>query len=512
MSERIPGMPVPAAAAPVKPRDAAAVVLYRGGPAGLEVFWLKREAALRFAGGYHAFPGGRVDAADARIKVAGAEGLEAALRAAAAREVFEETGVLVAEGAARVPGPELAAARRDLLDGRTPFQELLDRWGLALRAQDFLDAGRWITPPFMPVRFDARFFLVAAPKEAVAEIWPGELSEGGWVKPEDALKRWREGTALLHPPNLHVLQVMESFRGVEDALDRLRRPPHCPGHVAVRLEFQQGILVFPLETPTLPPATHTSCYVLGNGDLLIVDPGAGEAPEIDRLLELVAGLKAEGHRPLAVVVTHHHADHVGGVAAVSERLGIPVWCHELTAGRLPVRAGRLLRDGEEIVLQGAPPMRLRVLHTPGHARGHLCLVDETSRAAVVGDMVSGVSTIVIDPPEGDMTDYLRQLARLRDLPVGVIYPAHGPVIPDGPGKLTEYLLHREMREGKVLGAVPPEGTTLQELVPRAYDDVPEAVYPLAERSTLAILIKLEREGKVAQRDGRYYPAGREGLR
>lgn len=503
MSEMIPGMPVPASPPPAKPRDAAAAILYRHTPGGLEVFWLRREEKLRFAGGFYAFPGGRLDAADAELQVAGAEGMAAALRGAAARELFEETGVLVAQGAAKVPGPELAEARRELLDGKVTFGELLGRWRLALRKQDFLDAGRWITPPFMPVRFDARFFLVEVPLRTEAEVWPGEIAEGGWIKPRDALKQWQQGAALLHPPNLYAMQVMDSFRGPEDASDRLQHPLHSPNHVATRLEMQQGIRVFPLETPTLPPATHTNCYVLGNGDLLIVDPGAAQVRQYARLLALVAGLKVEGKRPVAVLVTHHHSDHVGGVAEVSERLGVPVWCHELTAGRLPVRPERLLKDGEVITLQGVPPMRFQVLHTPGHARGHLCLVDEVSKAAVVGDMVSGVSTIVIDPPEGDMTDYVQQLTRLKDLPVGVIYPAHGPVIPGGPRKLTEYLAHREMREQKVLAAVPPEGATVEQIVPRAYDDVAEVVYPLAERSTQAILIKLVREGKVERRDDRY---------
>jgi 8-oxo-dGTP pyrophosphatase MutT (NUDIX family) len=230
MSEQIPGMPVMAPPPPVKPRDAAAAILYRHTPGGLEVFWLKREAKLRFAGGYHAFPGGRVDAADAQVPVAGAEGLDAALRVAAARELFEETGALVAEGAARVPGPELAAARKALVEEKASFKDVLARWSLSLRAKDFLDAGRWITPPFMPVRFDARFFLVEVPLSAAAEVWPGELAEGGWVKPKEALQRWQDGTALLHPPNLHAMQVMEGFRGPEDAADRLRRPLHSPGY------------------------------------------------------------------------------------------------------------------------------------------------------------------------------------------------------------------------------------------------------------------------------------------
>lgn len=503
MSEMVPGMPP---APPVaRPRDAAAVIVYRRGPSGLEVFWLRRGAALSFAGGFYAFPGGRLDAADAQVPVEGAEGQEAALRVAAARELFEETGLLVAAGAERVGVEDRAKARAGLLDRKEAFAEIVQRFGLKLRADDFRAAGRWITPPFMPIRFDARFFLTEVPADAVAEVWPGELAEGAWVKPKDALKRWQAGTALLHPPNLHAIQVMDSFKDVDDAVQRLENPPHCPNHVASRIELQRGIMLFPLETPTLPPATHTNCYLLGNGELLIVDPGAAEVRQCARLLALVEGLKVEGKRPVAIFLTHHHADHVGGVEAVRERLGLPVWCHERTADRMSVKVDRLVGDSELLTLQGAPPMKLRALHTPGHARGHLCLMDEASRAVVAGDMVSGVSTIVIDPPEGDMTDYLQQLERLRQLPAGVLYPAHGPPIPDGPAKLIEYVHHREMRERKVLEAIPPAGARSAEIVPRAYDDVPEAVHPLAERSTQAILIKLVRDGKVERRDDTYFP-------
>ncbi|HVE85495.1 MAG TPA: MBL fold metallo-hydrolase [Myxococcales bacterium] len=504
MSEMIPGMPAAPPAA--RPRDAAAVVVYRQALGGPEVFWLRRETSLSFAGGFYAFPGGRVDAADAAIPVEGAEGQEAGLRVTAARELFEETGLLVAAGAEKVTAEYRAAARRALLERKETFAQILQRFDLKLQAKDFRAAGRWITPPFMPIRFDARFFLAEVPPDAAAEVWPGELAEGAWTKPKDALKRWQAGTALLHPPNLYALQVMGGFKTAEDAAQQLSNPPYCPNHVASRIELQRGILLFPLETPTLPPATHTNCYVLGNGELLIVDPGAAQVRQYARLLALVAGLKAEGKRPVAVFATHHHLDHIGGLEAVRDRLGIPVWCHERTADRLPVKADRLIGDNELITLQGAPPMHFRALHTPGHARGHLCLMDEASRAVVCGDMVSGVSTIVIDPPEGDMTDYLQQLDRLRGLPAGVLYPAHGAPMPDGPAKLVEYVHHREMRERKVLDAIPAAGARLAEIVPRAYDDVPEAVHPLAERSAQAILIKLVRDQKIERRDDLYLPA------
>ncbi len=504
MSETFPGLPKPPP--PPRPRDAAVVVLFRRAGNGVEVFWVKREQALRFAGGFYAFPGGRVDATDGSLPFDGEPGPDAALKGAAARELFEEAGVLLASGAEKLAKGELAQMRKELLEKKTPFGELL-RWkGLAVQLESLHEAGRWVTPPFLPARFDARFFLAELPDGQSAEAWPGELAEGAWVKPDEALSRWEKGTALLHPPNLFALQTMAELVSVADAAAKMSIPPHCPGNVPSRIEFQRGIRIFPLETPTLPPATHTNAYVLGNGELLIVDPGAAEVRQYARLLALVSSLSAEGKRPKAVVLTHHHADHIGGAKAVSERLKIPVWCHQLTADRLGFEVGRVLVDGEVLQLQGSPPMRWKVLHTPGHARGHICLVDEASQAAVVGDMVAGIGTIVIDPPEGDMSDYVAQLERLQKLPVGAIYPAHGPVIPDGPAKLSEYLSHREYRERLVLEAVGRAGSTVKDVVPKAYADTPPFMHPVAERSTLAILIKLVREGKLTRKDEKYFPA------
>ncbi len=500
MSEALPGMPP---ASEPTPRDAAAVVMFRRAEGGLEVFWVRRGARLSFAPGFYAFPGGAVDPGDAAIPVEGAQGFDAALRVAAARELFEETGVLRAEGAQKLPASELAHLRRQLLEGGGRFSEMLAEHGLKLRADHFQEAGRSITPPFMPLRFDARFFLLELPAWAQAEFWPGEHAEAGWIRPADALQRWEEGTALLHPLNLHAIRTLARHTREDEIAARLRAPPYFRDGIPDLIEFQEGIRLFPVRTPTLPPATHTNCYLLGNGQLVIVDPGAADSAEVERLLSFVTALRSDGLVPCAVFLTHHHADHIGGAMAVKQRLGIPVWCHERTADRLPFRADRIFRDGEVLEVDGSPPMRFAILHTPGHARGHLCLVDERSKAAIVGDMVAGFGTIVIDPPEGDMSDYLAQLRRLKDLPVRTLYPAHGPVIPDGPGKLAEYLAHREQREQMVLEAIRAGDGTVGDIVRRAYSDVAELMHPIAERSTQAILLKLLREGRLAREGERY---------
>ena len=492
MSEAFPGMPEPPPPSP--PKDAAVVVLVRPGADGPELFWLRRETTLSFAAGFYAFPGGRVDASDSLLAVEGAQGEEATFRVAAARELFEETGVLLAHGPPAAP-QALRQARAQLLSGTLCFADVLGRLQLRLHAADFLGAGRWLTPSFMPVRFDARFFLVRVNEDVVAEVWPGELAEGAWVRPVDALLAWGEGRAVLHPPNHFALQALLSSPSLEAARAAMLQAPPSEGPSAHPVQFQRGVRLLALRTPTLLPATHTNCWLLGNGELLLVDPGASDPSEVDRLVGRLAQLEKEGLRARAVFLTHHHLDHVGGVGALKERLGLPVWCHEKTAERLELRPGRVLADGEVLTLEGEPDMRWRVLHTPGHARGHLCLLDEASHAAVVGDMVAGVGTILIDPPEGEMAEYLRQLRRLRDVPVRALYPAHGPPLPDGPAALERYLAHRAAREARVKAALGGEPRSLEELAREAYADTPGAWPPVAERSTLAILEKLVAEAE-----------------
>jgi glyoxylase-like metal-dependent hydrolase (beta-lactamase superfamily II)/8-oxo-dGTP pyrophosphatase MutT (NUDIX family) len=488
MSELLPGMEAfePTVSTPI---DACAVILWRRNGPRVDVFWLKREAKLAFAGGFYAQPGGRVDKADADVPVEGVSGLEATLRVTAARELLEETGVLKARGT--VAQADIEAMRHALLDEKASFGELLKKHALRLHAEDFLDAGRWVTPPHLPRRYDTRFFLVEAPAEAKAEVWRGELTEGEWISPNAALNRWSGGTALLHPPQVYAFQTMAVFRSVESAQKALRNPPHAPDFIATRLEFQMGIRLFPVRTPTLPPATHTNVYVLGNSDLVVVDPGSPDDAETDKLKAFLEALRADGFKAKATILTHHHSDHVGGV----KRLGLPVWCHAVTAQRLGITADRVLQDGEVLEIGG---MRWKVLHTPGHASGHICLFDAyASKALIAGDMVAGIGTIVIDPPEGDMAEYLRQLQRLKDVGARTIYPSHGPPIPDGPAKLDEYVKHRAWREEKVLAALSATPQALEAIVPKAYDDVASFVLPVAERSTLAILEKLRAEGRVA---------------
>jgi ribonuclease/clavin/mitogillin len=482
---------IPPAPPPTEPIPATAIVLFRDGPDGREVLLVRRGAERRFAGGFHAFPGGRLDPEDRRLAVRGAEGDDAAFVACGARELFEETGVLAARGADRVSRRDREGARRALLDGTLPFGAFLAAHGLVLDAGPFTAAGRWVTPPHFPLRYDARLFLAQLPAGEAAEVWPGELSGGGFVPARRVLARWERGEILLHPPNLNAVRYVAA--DVLPPLDALRAPPER----ARRIEFQGGFLLAALRTPTLPPATHTNAWIVpAHGGVAVVDPGAPEEGDQAPLLDLLDALAAEGRPTREVWLTHVHPDHVGAAAAVARRHGVAVRAHDLARGRVPGAEVVPLREGD---LAGG---RFRVLATPGHAREHLAFLDEESGALLCGDLVSTLSTIVIDPPEGDMAEYERQLERMGALAPRTLYPAHGPPAPDAAARLRAYRGHRREREALVVEAL-RTGGTLAEITARAYPDVPAAIHPVASRSCLAVLQKLVAEGRAREGAGRF---------
>jgi ribonuclease/clavin/mitogillin len=269
---------------------------------------------------------------------------------------------------------------------------------------------------------------------------------------------------------------------------------------------REGVVRFPAETPTLPPATHTNSYALGSGEVVLVEPATPYEEERKAWLGWARQLEASGRKLVAIFATHHHPDHVGGAAAFVEELGVPLWAHAETAKRISVPTARLLEDGDTIELDGPTPQSWQVLHTPGHAPGHICLFEPNIKVVVVGDMVASVGTILIEPTEGDMTVYLQQLSRLEALGAEVALPAHGDPI-ENPGRLFRaYRAHRLMREERVVIAMGKDGGTLDELVPRAYSDVGPEVYPIARMSLEAHLVKLERDGRVKKTDGRWVVA------
>ena len=480
-------------------RDAACVVLVRGHGPSLEVYWVKRGDAVPFQPGFMAFPGGKVDAADAAFPMSGVDDeFERAARVCAVREALEETGVLIGLRG-EVDSASLAAGRSALLEGRATLAEVARENGWALDPGSLSFAGRWQTPVFAPVRFDTLFFLARLPSGQEASVIPGELESGEWVRPLAALDRYRHGQLTFAAPILWTLIALAE--GEDGLAERIAQGPARAATPVRRVELQWGVVLHAMRTKPLPPALYTNAYLIGESEMALVDPGSGEPEHLSELFALTDHLASEGRKVTMIVVTHHHPDHTGGVIACRERFGARVVGHRDLAAHLPLDV--VVKDGDRLPLvPGHNDWVLSVLETPGHTRDSISLWHEKRRALFCGDLLpGGAGSVVIDPPDGDMATYLASLERCAALEPETLFPAHGSPTGAAVRRIRALVRHRLEREAKVAAALGETARTLGELVPIVYADTPPELWNLAERSLLAHLEKLERDGRAGQTGG-----------
>jgi glyoxylase-like metal-dependent hydrolase (beta-lactamase superfamily II)/8-oxo-dGTP pyrophosphatase MutT (NUDIX family) len=495
------------------PKDAAAVILlkHNTNKERPEVFWVCRSRKLAFLGGFHAFPGGQMDASDADVRVENCYDREqAAGISCAARELFEELGVLVVRGGDLLTKGQRKSLLDDLESGRMTWPRLLEHYQLHLDARDFSFAGRWVTPPFSARRFDTWFFLVHCPPRQEPQVVPGELESGEWISAADAYQKWERAEVIAVPPTLHALRTLSQGL-TEDLTARFLSVPQADRHTVRRIEFRPGYICFPVRTPTKPPATHTNCYLLYTSEqILVVDPGSPYEDEQEILAGFLDELLAEGRTIREIVLTHMHPDHVAGVSALQRHVGspAPVAAHRMTAEPLSswIHVDRLLEDNDVITLKGSPEIYLSVLHTPGHARGHICLYEQRTGTLLSGDNVVGLGSVLIDPPEGNMSVYLDSLRRMRSLPnLSLMLGGHGPAIARPYEKIDEYIAHRLERETAIFSAVQQGVGNTKEIVARVYTDVSPKAHIMAERAVWAHLEKLEDDGLVHRESETWHP-------
>lgn len=244
--------------------------------------------------------------------------------------------------------------------------------------------------------------------------------------------------------------------------------------------------------PSVYTLEGTNTWIVGEGPTVVIDPGPDDDGHLAEVAEVVAQRGGVG----AVLVTHDHPDHAPGAAPFAERVGAPLYAFRLQ-GAEHLRDGQRIRGG---TTGDGAALDLVALHTPGHTSDHVAFHVASSAALFTGDAVLGRGTSFIDPPDGDLRQYLRSLDRMLDLAPATIYPGHGPVVVRAQTKLREYLEHRAEREAQVLAALGEGGVTVPQMVAVIYADYPPEVHEMAGRSVLAHLLKLESEGR-AERDG-----------
>ena len=539
---------------PATPKPSATLILLRDAVEGVEVFLMRRtDQAAAFSGAY-VFPGGAVDPhdhaehwqslgindADASRQLDLERG-GAAYALAAIRECFEEAGLLLAHDASGAPvrlnvvgsATDQEGLRKALAAGEINFVRFCLEHQLRPAIDQLIYVDHWITPFAEKRRFDVRFFLAAAPAEQIASHDNSETVAHAWLKPADALQRFKAGEILLVTPTVKTLEALAAHHSVAEIVAHFSRPrtirstlPYIardnkgkrvllPGdyayaEIAKRDTEHSGTLncelIAGVATPLSPTVRRivapnpgimtgpgTNSYLVGHNEVAVIDPGPADESHMEALMQAAGG-------PIRwIFTTHTHPDHSPGATLLKARTGATVLGMAAPAEGPQDRTytpDQLVTHGDRFTVDG---ITLRAIHTPGHASNHVCYLLEEERLLFTGDHIMQGSTVVISPPDGDMTAYLESLRALLDLDIDYFAPGHGYLVGQ-PHQVVEHLLvHRKGREDKILRVLQSQpAATLDSLLPAVYDDVPLQIHSAAKRSLLAHLIKLKVEHRVVE--------------
>jgi len=247
----------------------------------------------------------------------------------------------------------------------------------------------------------------------------------------------------------------------------------------------------------------TGTYIVGRGEVAVIDPG----PDLPEHLEAILAALEPGERVTHILVTHHHSDHSPLARPLKARTGAAIYGCAVGAAAeesvIRTEAGADFDFAPDVSLCGGgqvlegPGWTLEAVATPGHTSNHICFALKEENALFSGDHIMGWSTTVITPPDGDMTDYMESLERVKARNFDVLWPTHGPPIREVAPFIEAYAAHRRAREAQVLAAVGEGYERIVDMVPKLYVDVDPRLHPAAARSVLGHMIDLVRRGKVA---------------
>jgi glyoxylase-like metal-dependent hydrolase (beta-lactamase superfamily II)/8-oxo-dGTP pyrophosphatase MutT (NUDIX family) len=557
-------VPAPTPSAVRPPRAAATIVVVRDSAAGIEVLLSRRAERGDHNSGAWVFPGGIVDAGDRQSHACGG-GLDDATASArlglpahgldyfvaAVRECFEESGLLFATDASGAPvrldgalGAALGPWRGQLHRNERTLGQMCREFGLTLALDRLVYLSHWLTPLARPKRFDTRFFIAEAPAAQTAAFDGTEMVEQLWLRAPDALARASE--LKLMTPTQKTLELVGRHATVAALLAWARAPrdvalimprvaggsqglrpvlpdepsyaelgridPAGHGHACYELRVGVPVRLSPrlirvtADNGSLMTGPGTNTYLLGGGarnEWAVIDPGPLHEAHVEAILAAAPG-------PIRwIFATHTHNDHSPACRPLKERSGArvhgrvadhPEWQDASFAPEVP------LRGGERFELPGpeGATTTLRVIHTPGHASNHLCYLLEEEKLLFTGDHVMQLSTVVINPPDGDMAAYIGSLRELTELDLEWLAPGHGFLMAHPRQAMDAIVVHRLKREAKVVNALRALGPVdADTLLARVYDDVKPQLLAMAMRSLRAHLFKLRDERAARELAGRW---------
>lgn len=440
-------------------RDAVTAVLCCQG----EILMVRRQPQLPSFSGYWAFPGGKIEAADATAETSlvCAE-TDHAVLVGIAREVQEEMGI------------DLDALARS---GQVLGVHLL---------------GEATTPPIAAGRFRTRFLRIDLAEKPALALDTREHSEALWAAAGEWFSRYQLGTLLMAPPTLDTVMALaqDPSRNNLIHLDNDGADDECR-----LIEPLQGLRMIPVRSHTLPPATHTNAFLIGDSYKVLVDPSPADRTELARLYKLIDRLGCD-----EVLLTHHHPDHCQFANEIAAHYDVPLALSDTTRrfvqAKHPDFFGDLLLrtyvEGDVVTRWLGQPVR--VVPVPGHDAGQLALMPDSKAWFIVGDLIQGIGTVVIAKPEGHMATYFATLQKVIDLDPAVIIPSHGMAM-GTTYRLQETLKHRRLREASVL-QLHREGKSGDEMLPLLYQGVDARLWPLARMNIDSHLDKLREDALI----------------
>ena len=455
----------------VVPRPAATVILARDTDHGIEVFMMQRTTEVVFAKGMHVFPGGAIDPTDHHAEIAslcvglsddqasqmlGIERGGLAYWIAAIRECFEEAGLMLGyrheDELVRLDGPEavrLAELRTALSENKLTFVDVLKAEQFRVATDKIAYYSHWITQAGRPKRYDTRFFVAQAPAAQTAKQDDYETVGHRWVRPAEAIEKSRLGEIDLMFPTIKTLESLSRFATVQELLDYARTPkpkqlmsphsglgrdgqthtlipgdyafaeirkldPNNKGQAKTYIEPGQPVEIAPdvwrvtAPNPGMMTGPGTNSYLIGNQTtgVAVIDPGPLLTEHLETLLRAAPG-------PIKwILCTHTHLDHSPATLELQARTGASVY--GMPPPPYPNQDQTFAPDvhvthHQQLQVAG---VTLRVIHTPGHASNQVCYLHESEQLLFTGDHIMQGSTVVINPPDGNMIAYLASLRLL----------------------------------------------------------------------------------------------------
>ncbi len=418
-----------------------------------EIVLVKRRKNLRAFSGYDAFPGGKIEASDMQEN---SFAIEPSIWGGAVREVQEELGI-------------------DLLTEKILVVKNL---------------GKFLTPSFNPRRFLNTTLIIELSHRPNLKIDKRELESGSWNSSLFFLQEYEKGNLLLVPPVKTIIEALAKRADPEEVFISLVKEFEKPFYEIAPLN---DLFILPIPSNTLPPATTTNAFII---DGVLVDPSPKDGAT---LKELMLYLKTKTLR--AILLTHHHPDHREYAREIALDLGLPIMTSSYTAKELKNDLGedyfegishKLIKEGD--VVGEWLTRKILVLEVPGHDEGQLALASQDYTWIIVGDLIQGLGTVVIAPPEGNMKKYFNSLKRCIALNPKVIIPSHGIALGSA-YYLEQALEHRVLREKQVLEVI-KEGKTADEALSIIYPRLHKKLIPLALCNINSHIEKLKEEGKI----------------